>query len=109
MQEGVYGIPDPLQGDVLNQRWMGLDEVAPYDAGYFEDAVVPEEYWLDKPDETPFLPHFDPRSGYGVGGDIQEFMYNGERWYLTEQGFYAKDYKRSELVTPHQSLPPDFF
>ena len=109
MQEGVYGIPDPLQGDVLNQRWMGLDEVAPYDAGYFEDAVVPEEYWLDTPDETPFLPHFDDRSGYGVGGDIQEFMYNGERWYLTEQGFYAKDYKRSELVTPHQSLPPDFF
>ena len=111
MQEGIgmtQGIPDPLQGDVLNQRWMGLDEPAPYDVGYFEDAVVPEDYWLDK-SETPFLPIFDERAGYGVGGDVQEFMYNGERWYLTKRGHYAKDYKRSELVTPWQSLPPDFF
>ena len=111
MQEGIgmtQGIPDPLQGDVLNQRWMGLDEPAPYDVGYFEDAVVPEDYWLDK-SETPFLPIFDERAGYGVGGDVQEFMYNGELWYLTKQGHYAKDYKRSELVTPWQTLPTDFF
>jgi len=89
MQEGVYGMPDPLQ------------RVAETTGG--EDAPI------DLLDQPPFLPVSDPRSRYGVGGNVQEFMYNGERWYLTKQGEYAKQYKRSELVTPWQSLPADFF
>ena len=89
--EGEYG-PNRLE-----EVW--TSEMMPT----LEDAVVAEdkEYWLDKSDETPFLPF--------VGGDVQEFMYNGELWYLTKQGHYAKDYKRSELVTPWQTLPSDFF
>ena len=108
MQEGVgmtQGIPDPLS-DFSGDDYGDVFPVHDLDP-------VPEaekfEYWLDKSDETPFLPFSDPRSQYGVGGDIQEFMYNGELWYLTKQGEYAKDYKRSELVTPWQTLPTDFF
>ena len=76
----------------------------------YSDPFISIDYWLNKSDETPFLPYFDEaKSGYGVGGDIQQFMYNGELWYLTKQGEYAKDYMRSELVTPWQTRPSDFF
>ena len=73
----------------LDQPWTGVDEYAlPYD--------------IDKR-------YGDRRTEVGDTEDVPAFKYNGELWYLTKQGFYAKDYKRSELVTPHQSLPPDFF
>ena len=84
----------------LDQPWTGVDEYAlPYDidkrygdrrteVGDFADVMVEEP---------------------AVTGDIPAFKYNGELWYLTKQGHYAKDYKRSELVTPWQTLPSDFF
>jgi hypothetical protein len=84
----------------LDQPWTGVDEYAlPYDidkrygdrrteVGDFADVMVEEP---------------------AVTGDVPAFKYNGELWYLTKQGHYAKDYKRSELVTPWQTLPSDFF
>ena len=105
MQEGVgmtQGIPDPLQREVdfLNLPWMGVDEsTLPYDpdirygdrrteVGDFRDVMVEDAV---------------------VEGEVPAFKYDGDLWYLTKQGHYAKDYKRSELVTPWQTLPSDFF
>ena len=39
---------------------------------------------------------------------LQE-AYLRERWYLTNQKFFARDYKESELVKPLVSREPEFF
>jgi len=107
----MYGqLRGPLLGGITSKYAGALGEVDDWRKREVSAKIVDEDAPINLIDQTPFVPYFDEdKSGYGVGGDVQEFMYNGERWYLTKQGEYAKQYKKSELVTPWQSLPADFF
>jgi len=107
----MYGqLHGPLLGGITSKYAGALGEVDDWRKREVSAKIVDEDAPINLIDQTPFAPYFDEdKSGYGVGGDVQEFMYNGERWYLTKQGEYAKQYKKSELVTPWQSLPADFF
>jgi hypothetical protein len=141
MQEGigmVQGIPDPLQRvetapivpqvDVLDQPWMGVDEDAlPYDidtrygdrrkeVGDFDNFVGDDKFrtYINKnPDAVEGLPQ-ESVSTLLNNPALQE-AYLRERWYLTNQRFFARDYKRDELFrTPgpkgHMvSREPEFF
>ena len=135
MQEGVgmtQGIPDPLQRvetapivpqvDGLNPPWMGVDE----DALHYDPDI---RYWDRRKEvgdfdnfvgDTNFREYTDrnPDVLEGLSSEkvntlldnpaLQE-AYLRERWYLTNQKFFARDYKESELVRPLVSREPEFF
>ena len=135
MQEGVgmtQGIPDPLQRvetapivpqvDGLNPPWMGVDEDAlPYnpdirygdrrkEVGDFDNFVGDtnfREYTDRNPDVLEGLS--SEKVNTLLDNPALQEAYLRERWYLTNQKFFARDYKESELVRPLVSREPEFF
>ena len=97
--------------DVLSPPWEG-DDTSPRssDVGDFDNFVG----------DTKFRTYIDRNADVieGLSSEkvntlldnpaLQE-AYLRERWYLTNQKFFARDYKESELVKPLVSREPEFF
>jgi len=128
VEEAISTAPVVPQRDVLDRPWMGVDEDAlPYDpdirygdrrteVGDFDNFVGDtkfREYTDRNPDVMEGLSS-EKVSTLLDNPALQE-AYLRERWYLTNQRFFARDYKKDELFrTPgprgHMvSREPEFF
>ena len=97
--------------DALSPSWAGADtSPRSSDVGDFDNFVGDNKFrtYIDRNADVIEGLSSEKVKTLLDNPALQE-AYLRERWYLTNQKFFARDYKESELVRPLVSREPEFF